>query len=131
MRAWIVNRIKALPLPGTMATRVYTNITSPTKPFILVTMGIESTVLGMPVEARVQTIPFTVWIHDVPGSYVNIDDSALVLKNQLPTEQNFVIGGLSVYRIAWEETGQDAFDDHFGTNTRPVRFTAMTKHAAP
>jgi hypothetical protein len=72
-------------------------------------------------------VPFATWVHDTPGSMLKIDDVAIALKNELPTLDGAVIGGLSRYALTWEETGQDAFDDHFGTNTRPVRFRAMTR----
>lgn len=132
MRAWIVNRVKGMSLPSTFGSppRVYSDVESPARPFILVRMGVESSVLGMPAEARVQTVPFAIQIHTAPGSYVPIDEVAVQIKNELATEVGFKIGNLSVFRIKWEDIGQDGFDDHFATNVRPVRFTAMTRSSA-
>jgi hypothetical protein len=101
----------------------------PRKPFLLVSMGVEIPALGSTPEMRTQSIPFTVWVHDEPGGFTNIDDAAMAIKNGLPTLNGFMIGGLSVYEIRWEATGEDVADDHFKSDARPVRFTAMTRRA--
>jgi hypothetical protein len=90
-------------------------------------MGIEQPPLGMPMEARAQSIPFTVWVHDEPGSMLNIDDAAVALKDNLPIADGAVVGGMSVYEVRWSETGEDSYDDHYKTNCRPVRFSMMTR----
>lgn len=130
MRTWIYNRIKAAAgLPTGMGDRVISSgaADSPTRPFIVIQMGVEQPVPGMPASARVQTIPFTAWVHDKPGSMLNIDEAAKALKNALPTPDGAVAGGMTVYECKWTDTGEDAYDDHYATNTRPVRFT-ITSH---
>lgn len=131
MRTWIYNRIKAISgLPAGLADKIISSgsAENPAPPFILVSMGVEQKPLGMPAESRTQSIPFTVWVHDKPGSMLQIDDVAKLLKDNLPTLDGAVVGSMSIYQLVWEETGQDAYDDHFGTNARPVRFSMMTKH---
>lgn len=130
MRTWLYNRIKAVTgLPTGMADRIISSgaASNPSAPFMIVQMGSEDPPLGSTAEERTQQIPFTVWVHDVPGSMLTIDDVAVLLKNQLPFEDSVVVGGMTVYRLKWEMTGEDAYDDHFGTNTRPVRFSMMTR----
>jgi len=129
MRAWIVNRVKAITLPGTMAQRVITsgNANNPTAPFIVVSMGSEITPLGMPAESRTQEIPVDIWVHDKPGSMTAIDEACVALKDNMPEHNGLVIGGLSLLDFWWEETSADAYDDHYGTNTRRVSFRAMTR----
>jgi hypothetical protein len=56
----------------------------------------------------------------------HIDEACRLLKDNLPVE-GIMIGNLSLYELWWDETGADAFDDHYNTNTRPVMFTAMTR----
>jgi hypothetical protein len=127
MRTWIFNRIKAA-LPSAFGNRVISSgaADSPTAPFVVIQMGVEQPVLGMPASAQVQTIPFIVWVHDKPGSMLNIDDAAVALKHALPTPDGAAVGGMSVFECKWDSTGEDAYDDHYSTNTRPVRFVLTT-----
>lgn len=131
MRTWIYNRIKAIAgLPTGVADRIISSGAANTPqqyPFLIVSMGVEQPPLGMPQSMRAQSIPFTVWVHDTPGSMLAIDDIAVALKNNLPTEDGAVVGGMSVYEVRWTDTGEDTYDDHFNTNTRPVRFSMMTR----
>ena len=133
MRAWVYNRVLNLGWPTSWANvggkRVISSGSAdqPKKPFLLVSMGVEQPPLGMPASSKTQSIPFTVWVHDEPGSMVRIDDMAMLVKAELPTNVPFKIGNLSVYEVRWVETGDDAYDDHFMTNARPVRFSAMTR----
>ncbi len=132
MRVWLYNRIKNLA--GLHADfKAEGKIISsgsadrPEAPFLVVTMGVEQPPVDMPPEMRTQSIPFTVWVHDTPGSMIKIDDGALALKIGLPTFDAQMVGGLSLYELRWTDTGEDTYDDHFGTNCRPVRFAAMTR----
>lgn len=130
MRTWVYNRIKAITgLPAGIIDRIISSGSgdNPASPFMVVQMGTEDTPLGATAEERTQQVPFTVWVHDKPGSMVQIDDVCVLLKNNLPTEDGIKVGNMSVYRLKWESTGEDAYDDHFGTNTRPVRFSMMTR----
>lgn len=129
MRTWIYNRIKGIAsLPGDIATRVISSgaADNPGTPFIAVAMGTEQPVLGMPPSMRVQEIPVDVWIHDEPGSMLVIDDAAVALKDNLPTEDGTVVGNMTILTLRWEETSSDAYDDHFGTNARRVSFRLTT-----
>lgn len=130
MRTWLYNRIRALAgFPGGMVDRVISSgaAENPVKPFMVLTMGLEDNPLvGTTPEMRVQNIPFTVWVHDTPGSMLNIDEACRILKEGMPLENGAVVGNMSIYRIKWEGTGEDAYDDHFLTNTRPVRFSMVT-----
>ena len=130
MRTWIVNRVKALAsLPGGMAQRVISsgNANNPLPPFIVVSMGNEQTPLGMPASSRTQEIPVDIWVHDRPGSMVAIDDACVILKDNIPYHDGLVVGGMSILDLKWEDTSADAFDDHYGTNTRRVSFRATTR----
>lgn len=130
MRTWIFNRVKAiLDLGDDNVISSGAGGSSPIGVFAVVNMGVESAWPGMPVTRRPSIIPFTVWLHaGLDSSMIDIDDPAVLLKNALPTEDSFMVGGLSVMNVRWAETGQDAFDDHWGTNCRPVRFTMVTVH---
>jgi hypothetical protein len=131
MRVWIYNRVKALP---TVAEKIGERIISsgsgdnPEPPFIVINMGVEQAVPGMPPSSKTSQVPFNVQVHDAPGSMLDIDEVALAVKNGVPTLDSLKIGGLSVMEIKWTDTGQDGFDDHWGTNFRPVRFIATTAH---
>lgn len=130
MRAWIYNRATALPgMPSGFAENAISSgaADNPRAPFLIISMGVEQPPIGMPASSRTQQIPFTVWVHDTPGSMLDIDDACVVLKNGLPTRDGFMVGGLSVYEVKWEDTGADAYDDHFKTNCRPVRFRMTTR----
>lgn len=133
MRTWLYNRLTnmpELPAPYRAAGKVISSgaANAPAAPFIVATIGVEQPFPGMPREARAQEIPFTLWLHDTPGSMLQIDDGAVALQKNLPTEDGFMIGTMSVMGIRWTETGEDAYDDHFKTNCRPVRFSMVTAH---
>lgn len=131
MRAWLFNRITNLPnKPVSLAAlTIYgsAGADQPAKPFLMIQMGVEQAPLGMPAESRTQEIPFTVWVHDTGASMLRIDDACVWLKNNLPMDIGVKVGSMSVYEIKWQDTGQDGYDDFFKTNTRPVRFTMMTR----
>ena len=134
MRTWIYNRIKGLAgIPTAFGVGNAMRLISsgaaddPKAPFMIVSMGVESEFPGATAEMRLARIPFTVWVHDTPGSMLQIDEACVALKNGLPVPNGAVVGGMSVYECRWIETGQDVFDDHFKTNTRPVRFTLVTR----
>lgn len=134
MRTWLYNRVKGLAgIPAAFGAGADRRVISsgsedqPEKPFIVIQMGVEQPVLGMPAEMRTQTIPVTVWLHDEPGSMLLIDDAANALKDNLPVPAGAVVGSMSVYEVRWVETGQDAYDDHWETNCRPVRFVMTTR----
>lgn len=132
MRTWLYNRIRAITgLPAGIVDRIVSSggAENPGVPFMAVAMGNEAAAFGMPASSRTQEIPFTVYVHDKPGSMLNIDAVCVLLKQELPTENGAVVGGMSVYNVRWEATGEDGFDDHFSTNVRPVRFTMMTRRA--
>jgi hypothetical protein len=127
----LYNRIKAVSglaaLVGDRIISTNSNTTPASKPFLIVQMGVEQAPLGTVPEMRAQEVPFTVWVHDTPGSMVKIDDICVLLKNNVPTEDGARVGSMSVYNVRWEATGDDAYDDHYSTATRPVRFTMMTR----
>lgn len=128
------NRIRALTFPAAFGAppRIISSgsdLDNPLKPFMILQMDIEEKPLGATAEMSVSRLPFTVWVHDEPGSMVAIDDAAFALKHNLPTLDGAVVGNMSHYGIEWEDIGQDAFDDHFKTNTRPVRFVMRTHRA--
>lgn len=129
MRTWIYNILQALALPGGMATRITSSGAAGfvDKPFILVSMGIEQPMLGMKASTRTQAISFDVWIHDDPGSMLqNIDPAAITIKDAFPAAAPAVVGGMSIRECKWEETSNDLYDDHYGTNTRRVSFRLFT-----
>lgn len=134
MRTWLFNRIRGITsIPAAFGSgdtlRLFASgaADNPEKPFMVVTMGIERPPLELPRSARAQAVPFIVYVHDAPGSMLNIDDCAVALKNNLPTEDAAKVGNMSLYSLWWEETGQDGSDDHYGTVVRPVRFSMMTR----
>ena len=135
MRTFIYNRLKNLAgIPAKFGTppRIIStgnNEDNPQKPFLLVAFDIETKPLDSVAEMRVSRIPFTVWVHDEPGTMLDIDEAAFAIKNGLPTPDGAAVGNMSHYGITWEEIGGDTADDHFGTNTRPVRFWMVARHS--
>ena len=132
MRTWLYNRIANLPGLADefkAADHILSSgaADSPGAPFLMITMGSETPPLGLPRSAGAQDVPFTIWVHDEPGSMVRIDDACVALKDGVPSDDGFMVGAMSVYGVKWEGTGDDSFDDHFGTNCRPVRFSMMTR----
>jgi hypothetical protein len=129
MRSWLYNRIKAISL---VADKVGDRVISsgsadnPETPFIVITMGVEDRPLEMPSTSKTQRIPFTASIHDTPGSMLPVDDLAIALKDGVPVSASLMIGNMSLISLEWTSTGQDGYDDHWGTNFRPVRFLAVT-----
>lgn len=131
MRTWLYNRVKGLALViDKIGDKVISSgaADNPAPPFIVITMGVEQAYQDMPPSTKTQTIPFTVAVHDDPGSMLDIDDLAIAIKNGVPSLDSFKIGGLSVMQVKWTDTGEDGYDDHWGTNFRPVRFAAVTSH---
>lgn len=131
MRIWLYNKmVNMVDLPA--AYKAVGKVISsgaadqPNAPFSVLSLGVEQAFPGMPSSARVQEIPFTVWVHDTPGSMTRIDEACIALKNNIPTEDGFMIGNMSVLGIKWTVTGEDTYDDHFKTNCRPVRFSMIT-----
>lgn len=134
MRTWLYNRVQdLLGIPASFGAANSRRVISsgaadtPAFPFIVIQMGVEQNIPGMPAETKVQTIPFTVWLHDEPGSMLLIDEAATALKDNLPVPAGAVVGSMSVYEVRWVETGQDAYDDHWRSNCRPVRFVMTTR----
>lgn len=132
MRTWLYNRATGLLAAQSAAWQSVKILSSGAAdqakpPFIILSMGVEQQVFGMPAEARTQTIPFTFWVHDKPGSMLFIDEGSVILKNGIPTDDGVVAGGMSILKVEWTDTGGDSYDDFFKTNCRPVRFT-MTTH---
>lgn len=130
MRAWVYNRIRTIPgLPAGMGDRVISTGSeeSPTAPFMIVRMGTEQARPELPAEAGASDVPFTVFVHDRPGSMLDIDEASRLLKQYLPTVAPAVVGGVSVYECRWTDIGEDAYDDHYKTNTRPVRFRMVIR----
>ena len=130
MRQFIYNRIKDIAgLSTIVGDRVISSgaADNPVEPFIIVQMGIELPPLGLAKEAGAQSVPFSCWVHDKPGSMLRIDEACVLLKYGIPTDVGAKVGNMSHYGIEWVETGGDAFDDHYGTNTREVMFTMMTR----
>lgn len=64
---------------------------------------------------------FAVWVHDEPGTMENIDSAIEILKNGLPGYA-LSAGGIYVAECWWETTSNDAYDDHYQTNTRYAEF---------
>lgn len=126
MRTWIYNRVRAI-LASMDVYSAGSADNPPNRPFAVISMEVEVPFLGMPASARVQEIPFAIWVHDVPGSMLAIDDAAIALKNGVPTHDGVVIGGLSALDVSWAGTGADAHDDFYNTSVRPVRFVAIAK----
>lgn len=129
MRQWLYNRILAITgMSALIGDRILSSgaAGNPVKPFIVLQMDPERTPLGMTRKARVQEVHIIVWAHDLPGSMAKVDEVCRLAKDNLPAE-GIKIGNLSLYELWWDETGADAFDDHYGTNCRPVMFTAMTR----
>jgi hypothetical protein len=131
MRAWLYNRINGLAnRPASWVGKdIYSSAASdqPQEPFMIISLNTEQPPPSMPASTRTQAIPFTVWVHDRGSSMLRIDDACVWLKNNLPFEDGITVGNMSIYNLVWELTGDDAYDDHFNTNTRPVRFTMMTR----
>lgn len=129
MRLWLYNRIIAIAgMAALVGDRVIASgaADNPAKPFLVIQMDPERRPLGLTRKARVQEIHIIVWVHDAPGSMARIDDACRLLKDNLPVE-GIKVGNLSIFELWWDETGSDAFDDHYNTNCRPVMFTAMTR----
>jgi hypothetical protein len=128
MRTWIYNRANGLLQPlGWVLFGAGAADNPASRPFAVLAMDPELPTLGMPVEMRTQSIPFTIWLHDAPGSMLKIDDAAIALKVGMPTNAGALVGGMSVYECRWEMTGNDAYDDHYNTSSRPVRFSLITR----
>lgn len=126
MRTWIYNRVVAIL--GSMDVYSSSAADNPLgRPFAMIAMEVETPFLGMPTSAKVQEIPFAVWLHDKPGSMLAIDAAAIALKALLPTADGAVVGGLSLFEVRWAGTGADAHDDFYNTSSRPVRFTIVAK----
>lgn len=134
MRTWAWNIVRGMEgLPAGMEGRVYSSgsADNPVSPFIIVAMGVEIPVLGMPRNSKTAQVPIDVWCHDRAGSMVNIDNACITLKNNLPSLAPVRIGGLFILEIAWEEIGPDQQDDGFQTMTRRCSFRATTSGRVP
>lgn len=136
MRTWVWNVAKATPgLPaGITESKIMSSgsADNPVAPFVLISMGVEQQVLGMPASAKTSEVPFDLWVHDRPGSMVNnIDKACFAFKDYLPTLVGVRVGNLVVLEIRWEEIGPDQKDDHFGTMTRRCSFRAFTSSRIP
>lgn len=130
MRAWLYNRVKGLTLvQQKIGDRVISSgsADNPQTPFIVITMGVEQRRAELPATSKAQSIPVTVAVHDTPGSMTDIDDLAIALKDGVPVLTSMKIGNMSLIALEWTDTGQDGYDDHWGTNFRPVRFEAVTR----
>jgi hypothetical protein len=129
MRTWLYNRVLAALASTQYADKLFQsgNVDERVAPFAVLVMMVEQPFLGMPVtDRKVGNVPFAVNLHVPSGeSMLDVDDAAQALKSTIVTEDSVVVGGVTVMNLRWTDIGQDGYDDHWGTDFRPVRFNMV------
>lgn len=128
MRSWLYNRIQP-SLAGTeFEGKLFQSgaVDDRVPPFAVHVMMVEQPVIGIPVTSGATNVPFAVNLHTVAGeSMVDVDAAAFAIRDAVCTEDNVVVGNITVMAVRWTDIGQDGYDDHWGTDFRPVRFNMV------
>ena len=98
---------------------------APARPFAVIRFGV--TGVGM---AHIHRMSATIWIHDDPGSYGQIDDIIFRLNAILDGVEQVSDGaGNELMRCSWESNSGDLYDPGFRTITRNSTFAIVGKGA--
>lgn len=128
MRTWLYNRVLPALVGTEFEARLFAsgNADERIAPFAVLAMMVEQPVLGMPYEAGATNVPFAVNLHTTAGeSMVDVDSAAFAIRSAICTEDNVVVGNITVMNLRWTDIGQDGYDDHWKTDVRPVRFNMV------
>lgn len=133
MRAWLYDRLKFDPdlsafHNGSVYPREVLRSANPEalpRPFLIYGLGnctAEGLIGDDPADQDPERQFFTVWIHDVPADYMQID-------NMIPLVKKLLTHSSSpqdrVLTIRWLETSQEFDDKALGTILRYIRFQAI------
>lgn len=87
---------------------------SPTRPFAAVHIGQEQTHnSGLAID-----VPFEVWVHSDPGSYLFIDAELLGLQTHFAAAYPARVLTSAIFDVIWEGNSPDLKDDNFRTIVR-------------
>jgi hypothetical protein len=128
MRSWLYNRVLPTLVGTEFAGRLFQsgNADDRIAPFAVLRMMVEQPFLGMPPSTKSGNVPFAVNLHTPAGeSMVDVDAAAFAVRDGIATEDSVVVGNLTVLNLRWTDIGEDAYDDHWGTDYRPVRFNMV------
>jgi hypothetical protein len=92
------------------------------KPFMVIRAGIETRPMG-----GVWQLPFTIHMHDDPGSYVLIDSVLAIVHNKIITAAPAAWNGSWVMAVRDDGVSEDLYDDHYGTATRNASYTMTAR----
>ncbi|PYS90478.1 MAG: hypothetical protein DMF62_04765 [Acidobacteria bacterium] len=128
IRSWIYGKMTGhAPLTAYVGSRIYESSRLqevPTKPYIMYKMFvIQPEMMGDDVP-KVYTQSFQVFVHDVVGDFLRIDEIIGVLKN-LFLNASDKAEGVEITR--WIDSSEDFKDPDMGTNTRFIRFRVLYK----
>jgi hypothetical protein len=102
---------------------------NPDGDFIVIRFSTNQPPIGMP-GSKVKQQRAQVWVHSLPGSMLPLDEMCDELEDWLPAQAPAVFEGDVVMDCKWEDTFGDAYDDHYGTNTRFVSVLITYKDVA-
>jgi hypothetical protein len=96
----------------------------PIKPYLMYKMFVTAPEMMGDDLSKVLTQGFQVFVHDVPGDFLRIDDIIQVLRNLFTNASDKAAGVVSV---RWVDVSEDFRDSDMGTNTKFIRFRVLYK----
>jgi hypothetical protein len=128
IRSWIYGKMAGYaPLTTLVGTRIYESSKMqevPTKPYLMYKMFATAPEMMGDDLSKVITQGFQVFVHDVPGDFLRIDDIIQLLRFLFTNASDKVAGVISV---RWIDVSEDFKDSDMGTNTRFIRFRVLYK----
>jgi len=128
IRSWIYGKMVGYaPLTAHVGSRIYESSVLqevPTKPYIMYKMFVVQPEMMGDDLSKVFTQSFQVFVHDVPGDYLRLDDIIQILRNLFTNASDKLAGVVSV---RWIDASEDFKDPDMGTVTRFIRFRVLYK----
>lgn len=125
-RQWVFETLRDAPgtsalIPEEQLIAAFSLENIPTvKPFAVIVFGDETPSLKIASQQR-----FTLWVHDEPGSYFDIDTYLAAAREILVGQVSLVAGA---FCCEWEGDSQDLEDDAMKTIVRTSSYVVTTRY---
>jgi len=128
-RSWLYQRMVASAplvslLPGGIHQTTSLNTAPHQKPFTMYRQTSDVSTLRGDGQERIRSNGYMIFVHDVPGDYLKIDE---ILEQMKLLFQDTVDQANGVAKSLWLETSEDVRDDDMGTIMKFARIQVVHK----
>jgi len=128
IRSWVYGKMTGhSPLTTLVGSRIYESSMlqeTPTKPYIMYKMFVTQAEMMGDDRPKVFNQSMQVFVHDVPGDFLRIDDIIRILKDLFHNASDKLAG---VEIVRWLDSSEDFKDSDMGTIIRFIRFRILYK----